>query len=165
MILSTHQDHLAGGGYGDGGCLGDLILVLKVVLHGLLFALNIGFQCSLHSVGLALGGGFYEGGIAVSVLVLLAELVFSRLEYRILDNVPEINLYMEYSDKDCLENVLQLLRQNRLSISNMEITRSAGSEEHNACAIFALHLKKGCRTEDLIQKIQRIEGVVSVEEI
>ena len=59
-------------------------------------------------VGLALGGGFYEGGIAVSVLVLLAELVFSRLEYRILDNVPEINLYMEYSDKDCLENVLQL---------------------------------------------------------
>ena len=36
---------------------------------------------------------------------------------------------------------------------------------HNACAIFALHLKKGCRTEDLIQKIQRIEGVVSVEEI
>ena len=116
-------------------------------------------------VGLALGGGFYEGGIAVSVLVLLAELVFSRLEYRILDNVPEINLYMEYSDKDCLENVLQLLRQNRLSISNMEITRSAGSEEHNACAIFALHLKKGCRTEDLIQKIQRIEGVVSVEEI
>lgn len=116
-------------------------------------------------VGLALGGGFYEGGIAVSVLVLLAELVFSRLEYRILDNVPEINLYMEYSDRDCLENVLQLLRQNRLSISNMEITRSAGSEEHNACAIFALHLKKGCRTEELIQKIQRIEGVVSVEEI
>ena len=116
-------------------------------------------------VGLAIGGGFYEGGIAVSVLVLLAELVFSRFEYRILDNVPEINLYMEYSDKDCLENVLQLLRQNRLSISNMEITRSAGSEEHNACAIFALHLKKGCRTEELIQKIQRIEGVVSVEEI
>ena len=83
-------------------------------------------------IGLTFGGGFYEGGIAVSVLVLLAELVFSRFEYRILDNVPEINLYMEYSDKDCLENVLQLLRQNRLSISNMEITRSAGSEEHNA---------------------------------
>ena len=93
-------------------------------------------------VGLALGGGFYEGGIAVSVLVLLAELVFSRLEYRILDNVPEINLYMEYSDKDCLENVLQLLRQNRLSISNMEITRSAGSEEHNACAIFTIRMDR-----------------------
>ena len=165
MVLGTHQDHFAGGGHGDGGGLGDLVLIFQIVLHGLLLAGHIGFQCALHSVGLALGGGFYEGGIAVSVLVLLAELVFSRLEYRILDNVPEINLYMEYSDKDCLENVLQLLRQNRLSISNMEITRSAGSEEHNACAIFALHLKKGCRTEDLIQKIQRIEGVVSVEEI
>ena len=135
-------------------------LVFLAVSAVLNIALDLWFV-----IGLTFGGGFYEGGIAVSVLVLLAELVFSRFEYRILDNVPEINLYMEYSDKDCLENVLQLLRQNRLSISNMEITRSAGSEEHNACAIFALHLKKGCRTEELIQKIQRIEGVVSVEEI
>ena len=77
--------HLAGGGYGDGGCLGDLILVLKVVLHGLLFALNIGFQCSLHSVGLALGGlhdgygvaahhhGGNRGGKALVAAVLKAQ--------------------------------------------------------------------------------------------
>ena len=31
-------------------------------------------------VGLALGGGFYEGGILTTVLILLAELLFARLE-------------------------------------------------------------------------------------
>ena len=46
-------------------------------------------------IGLALGGGFYEGGIFATLLILLAELFFSKLEYRMLENAPEINLYME----------------------------------------------------------------------
>ena len=45
-------------------------------------------------VGLALGAGFYEGGIITTALILLAELVFSKLEYRILASSPEVNLYM-----------------------------------------------------------------------
>ena len=34
-------------------------------------------------IGLTLGGGFYEGGLFATVLILVAELFFSRLEYRI----------------------------------------------------------------------------------
>lgn len=56
-------------------------------------------------IGLALGGGFYEGALLTTVLVLVAESFLSRLEYRILDHVPEINLYMEYTGKPCLEEV------------------------------------------------------------
>ena len=48
------------------------------------------------AIGLTFGGGFYEGGILATVFIMLAELVFSRIEYRVLENVPEINLYMEY---------------------------------------------------------------------
>ena len=116
-------------------------------------------------VGLALGGGFYEGGIAVSVLVLLAELVFSRLEYRILDNVPEINLYMEYTDRSGLENVLKLYRERDLKVLNLEITRAAGGEGHNACAIFTLRLNKRCRAEQLVTEMGATPGVISVEEL
>ena len=55
------------------------------MLHGLLFALNIGFQCSLHSIGLALGGlhdgygvaahhhGGNRGGKALVAAVLKAQ--------------------------------------------------------------------------------------------
>ena len=35
-------------------------------------------------IGLALGGGFYEGALLTTVLVLVAESFLSRLEYRIL---------------------------------------------------------------------------------
>ena len=116
-------------------------------------------------VGLALGGVFYEGSIAATVLILLAELLFSKLEYRMLENAPEINLYMEYTDKRCLENVLKLYRELNLKILNMEITRSTGSEKHNACAIFSLRLNKRCKVEQLVAKVSGTEGVVSVEEL
>ena len=116
-------------------------------------------------VGLALGGGFYEGGIAATVLILLAELLFSKLEYRMLDNAPEVNLYMEYTGKSCLKQILKLYRENELKVLNMEITRSKESETHNACAIFSLRLNKRCGVEKLLSQMHTVPGVVTVEEL
>ena len=116
-------------------------------------------------VRLALSGDFYEGGILTTVLILLAELLFARLEYRMLENAPEINLYMEYTDKACLENILKLFRELNLKILNLEITRPTGSEHHNACAIFSLRLNKRCRVEKLLADIHATQGVLSVEEL
>lgn len=116
-------------------------------------------------IGLALGGGFYVGAILTTFLVLLAELVFSKLEYWILHNAPEVNLYMEFSDRLCLEEVLRLCREKQLKTLNLEITRSTGSEEHNACAIFSLRLNKQVKVDQLLALITAVPGVVSVEEL
>ena len=116
-------------------------------------------------IGLSLGGGFYDGGLFATLLILAAEMFFSKLEYRMLDHAPEINLYMEYSNKACLEEVLRLFRELNLKILNLEITRSAGSEKHNACAIFSLRLNKKCKVERLLADLHAVEGVASVEEL
>ena len=116
-------------------------------------------------IGLALGGGFYEGALLTTVLVLVAESFLSRLEYRILDHVPEINLYMEYTGKPCLEEVLRFLRENKVSLQDMEITRNSGSESHNACAIFSLRFSKGISVDELLTHVSQIEGVITVQEL
>ena len=116
-------------------------------------------------IGLCLGAGFYEGGLFATALILLAELVFSRLEYRMLNRVPEINLYMEYRDRDSLEAILLLFRELNLKVLNMEITRATGSEHHNACAIFSLRLNKKCSSERLLTLMASTDGVLSVEEL
>lgn len=111
------------------------------------------------------GGGFYEGALLATVLVLVAESFLSRLEYRILDHVPEINLYMEYTGKPCLEEVLRFLRENKVSLQDMEITRNSGSESHNACAIFSLRFSKGVSVDELLTHVSQIEGVITVQEL
>ena len=116
-------------------------------------------------IGLAIGGGFYEGALFATFLIILAELLFSKREYRMLENAPEINLYMEYTDRSCLEQVLKLYREKNVKVLNMEITRATGSEHHNACAIFSLRLNKKCKVELLLDAIHRVEGVAAVEEL
>lgn len=116
-------------------------------------------------IGLAIGMGFYEGGILATILIFVAETIFSKLEYRIFRYVPEINLYMEYLDKESLERVTQLYREKKIKMLNLEITRSVGSEKHNACAIFTLRLNKQCRINELLSLINAIDGVVFAEEL
>ena len=116
-------------------------------------------------IGLALGGGFYEGGLFATLLILIAELFFSRVEYRMLKNAPEVNLYVEYSDNKTMDILLQEFREHGLKILNMGIIHSQSNEQHNACAIFALRLHKGLDVDQLQQEICATAGVVSVREL
>ena len=116
-------------------------------------------------IGLTLGGGFYEGGLFATFLILIAELFFSRVEYRMLQNAPEVNLYVEYGDNKTMDVLLQEFRDHGLKILNMGIIHSKSNEEHNACAIFTLRLHKGLDVEHLQQEILATAGVVSVKEL
>lgn len=116
-------------------------------------------------IGLAIGGGFYEGALLATVMILLIELIFSQVEDKILDRSFEINLYMEYTDKPCLEEILKYYRKESLEILNMEITRSHASEDYNACAIFSLRLPKQCNVAEIVNHMNSTPGVISVEEL
>ena len=47
-------------------------------------------------VGLCCGTAFYEGAVYATVLVLMAEVFFSKLEYRLLRDTKELTVYTEY---------------------------------------------------------------------
>ena len=116
-------------------------------------------------VGLALGGGFYEGGLIVTILVILTESVLSKVGYQMLEKAPEVNLYVEYRNSDCLELVLNLLKDSSIKISNMQITRVSESEAQRSCAIFTLRLNKQHSLDALFVAMNMIDGVFLIEEL
>lgn len=116
-------------------------------------------------VGLALGGGFYEGGLFAAGLILLAELAFSKIEYRILNHSSEVNLYLEYADRTCLENVLKFFRERNIRVLNLEIARTECEENQGASAIFALRLNKKIQLEQVLMGLMSIDGLSVVEEL
>ena len=141
---------------------GTIIVTRRQRVKGLTTAAGLWASAS---IGLALGGGFYEGGLFATGLILLAEMLFSRLEYRILQSSPEVNLYIEYTDKACLEELLRLFREWELKIMNMGVIRPERSDTHNACALFSLRLNKGCNENQLLEYVQATRGVVAVREL
>lgn len=116
-------------------------------------------------IGLTLGAGYYEGAIIVTLLILLAELLFSKLEYRIMRNIPEIYLYIEYEDKASLEQLLELYKKKEIKVLNMELTRSVIKDRHKACAIFYLRLNKQCKVDQLLELVNCSAGVLSAVEL
>lgn len=115
-------------------------------------------------IGLALGAGFYEGALLTTAMILIAELFFSKLEYLILESTPEINLYIEYMDKSCLDAVFQRYRQDNIQILNVEMTH-VGHGGHNASAIFTLRLRKHTSIPQLLEDLNTLSGIFSVEEV
>ncbi len=117
-------------------------------------------------VGLALGAGFLEGGLIVTVLIIIAEAFFSKLEYYLLDTAPEISLLIEYDGKTTLDNLLLLYQKEDIKIQDMQVTRSARSKKHNASVIFSLCLnRKRSSAAEILKAVSETEGVISVDEL
>ena len=156
-------------------CLGAALTVLLSLYEYTLItgpwsalAAELGMKTDVSRFGAQVinGIGFLGAGtILVTGFIMLAEQVFSRLEYRVLEHVPEINVYMEYEDKTCLDDVLQLYRSCNVKVLNIQITRAAENEEHNACAIFTLRLPRSCTVNRLMTLVGKRKGIVSVEEL
>lgn len=141
---------------------GTIIVTKRQRVKGLTTAAGL---WTVAIVGLSLGAGFYEGGLLVTLLVLGAELVLSKLEYRMLRNSPEVNLFVEYTEKSVLDEILRQLREGNIKVLNVEITRARKDEQHNACVIFSLRLNKKNPLQKLIQQLLQTEGILSVEEL
>lgn len=116
-------------------------------------------------IGLTLGGGFYEGGIAATAFLLAAELLLTKVEYSVVHRSREINVYIEYQERDTLNEILKLLREKDVKVQKIQITRSSRNKKHNASAFFSLRLGRKASGIQVQEQMKMIDGVVSVEEL
>lgn len=112
-------------------------------------------------IGLSVGAGFYEGGIIATVLILLAELLLSKLEYRLFYHRKEINVFVEYGNEKDLRHLLQLLKEKGVTVLSMEVTPNADNEE-NSNAICHLYIG-GFKADELARLIHSLEGIIDVQ--
>ncbi len=116
-------------------------------------------------VGLAVGAGYYEAALIATFLILFVELVLSRFEYFIMSTAKSVNLYVEYLHNDALVNMNEFMRRHKVSITDLQITKSAAATNRNPCAIFSLDLPRSLSHDKLMTALSGIEGVISVEEL
>ena len=141
---------------------GTIIVTRHQRVKGLTTAAGL-WTCAI--VGLALGAGFYEGGLFVAMFVLLAELFFSHFERLILRNSPEVNLYIHYVGMAAMERMLFHFRENHITVLSMQIARQRETADRFPTAIVLLRLHKKISRADLLYGLRQVEGVISVDEL
>lgn len=115
-------------------------------------------------VGLCCGAGFFEGAVFATFIILLAELVFAKLEYFIVSNAKSFNLFVEYSESSKLANIVDTIKKSGAYILDMEVTKSTAENKH-LCATFSMKLPRKLSHDGIMTLVAKIEGVVSVEEL
>lgn len=138
---------------------GTIIVTRQQRVKGLTTAAGL-WTCAI--VGLVIGGGFVESAVICVCLILLAELLFVKLEYSLLRHSREHILYIEYTDPDCLEKILSCCRREDVHVNSMEVMRT-GANVSNVILYSRAGHKEGMKK--LQESVTAIAGVLSLEEL
>ena len=117
-------------------------------------------------IGLVCGAGYVECAIFATVMVLVAELLLVKVEYRFVYKVNDVNLYIEYADAVCIESIIRIAKENHITMNGLEITRVAGEgDSHYYCAVLTLQASRKQLDEKIVKSISNLEDVINIEEL
>ncbi|MBR6165914.1 MAG: MgtC/SapB family protein [Clostridia bacterium] len=109
-------------------------------------------------IGLAIGSGYYELAFLGTVMVLLAETVFSTLGAKIRHD-PDYHVEIHYREKNSLDSVLRYCKDSRMDIVNLRI--HSVEIDPSAGYVAEVHLCGSMQCGHLVDHIQRMPGIVS----
>lgn len=116
-------------------------------------------------IGLVCGAGYLELAFFTTLLVLIAEMVLVRLEYFLKTKADQVHLYVEYRKAAVVEEILAVLKDKGILVSDLEITRSADESDGPLfSAVLVLQIQRGQTVDDLALSLQRLDGVTRVDE-
>ena len=131
--------------------------------------MRCGILLLLAIIGLACGAGYVECAAFATLVVLVVELVLIRLEFKLTSKNTDLTLYIEYAHAVCMESVLALLRERRVQIESLEISRIADTDApdapHHYCALIPIHSRAPLRPGDLRNDLAALPDILTVEEM
>ena len=116
-------------------------------------------------IGLAIGVGYYEAAVYATFLILLIEILLSRLDWFLISNVKSINVYVEYAIPENLTDMLAKLKEQGVRILDIEITKNKLESDVHISAILSLKLEKKGQNDAVLHMLSKSEGVRAVEEL
>ena len=111
-------------------------------------------------IGLAVGGGFYEGAVIGTILVLVVQIWFSQIGQN-MDTLPEFEIKLVYNEKAALDDVLRFCKDEKLAIKNLQITRIGDDDIQGYTAVLLLNPNQHrIEHEVLLHRVRNMAGVV-----
>ena len=119
-------------------------------------------------IGLVCGAGYVECAVFATAMVMFAELILIKIEYKFARQVRNENMYIEYYHSDTVEKIIHILRDDKIKISNLEITRLKPDEDGKGskyCAIFTVQADSELIKDVFNNKIAEIDTIITTEQL
>ena len=141
--------------------VGTIIVTGSSSVKGLTTASGM-WVCGI--IGLAVGAGFYEGAIITTLLVLVVFTMLSAARGKI-RRCPDFDIILSYIDRAALDGVMRYIKNNKLQITNIQITGHASGASPVYSAILTLHSTRGTDHDVLLHTVRSMKDVISAEEL
>ncbi len=112
--------------------------------------------------GLALGMGFYEGGLAAAALILLTETVFYRMGKRVA-GTSDFQMVVRFHSKLALDVVMRYCKDQKLAITDLHVTGSGDAGDAVYYAVLSLHPRRSVNREAVLEHVREIGGILEAE--
>ena len=112
-------------------------------------------------IGLAAGAGCYLEVVFSTVMIILAEMLFSKAEYYLMSNPRIVNVYVDFVDKSEIYRINERINEQKIEILDAEITK--GSEDEGISVIFTLKFPRKVSHDEILKEISLLESVRMVE--
>ena len=141
---------------------GTIIVTRRSQIKGLTTAAGL---WSSAGVGLALGIGFYEAAIVGAVAIFVIMTLLQRMDDRMHRKNRVLEIYLELSDEISLGDFLRQVRQQEIDISDIQREQDSDADTGIRAYIALIRIKKRLDHMDVTEMLQRIPGVVYIEEL
>ncbi|MBO5682854.1 MAG: MgtC/SapB family protein [Clostridia bacterium] len=116
-------------------------------------------------MGLAIGAGFYSGALIACLLIVVAMVLFTKIESFILTRSKNVNIYIEFEHSDDIVDIIAKLKSIGVRIFDVEITKAKYAENKVPNAIITMRLPKKTPHTRVFSLISEIDSIRSIEEL
>jgi len=134
---------------------GSIIISGKTKVKGLTTAAGLWVSAC---IGIAIGIGFYLGGIISTVFVYMIMTKFRKLEDRLISNHTCIKIYIEFKEFAVIPAVKEAVDAIGLELADLQIT----SNKDNCNAIIEMKESRQKKSDDIITYLEHVEGIEKI---
>lgn len=110
-------------------------------------------------VGMAMGAGYYAGGIACFLFIYISLKFLAKIDDKISRSPRRATVYCELSCRKDVGNLIRFAQNKKYRVSNMEINSLSREVSEDVAVTFVLHTDGKTELDTLLKEFEYIEGL------
>ncbi len=140
---------------------GTIILTGRNRIRGLTTAAGLWASAC---IGLAVGIGFYSGAVIGTILIYISLELLPHIERAVYRRAGNLALYIEVTDRSVFKTVMESLKDQGVTIEDMDFSRGSVLIEQGIGFSARLHLPRKVQPAAVISTLTAIDGVTLVDQ-